>query len=227
MTDARKPQMDPAMSRRHLLRLGGAAAAGLTLAGCGIGRASTPDRAADPDAGWGGTLLDPPFDKPDVTFTDMNGKPFPFLERTEGKLTVLFFGYTHCPDQCPTFLNAIASGIDAIGTGPGSRPQVLFVGVDLDRDTAEVLKTYLGNIDSSFLGLIPTETALADALHTLSLPPVEIPEPDKDGNYEVGHPSQVTVFSPDNLGHRIYPAVDTRPRQWAEDLPRLDQGTFR
>ena len=172
MTDARKPQMDPAMSRRHLLRLGGAAAAGLTLAGCGIGRASTPDRAADPDAGWGGTLLDPPFDKPDVTFTDMNGKPFPFLERTEGKLTVLFFGYTHCPDQCPTFLNAIASGIDAIGTGPGSRPQVLFVGVDLDRDTAEVLKTYLGNIDSSFLGLIPTETALADALHTLSLPPV-------------------------------------------------------
>ena len=218
------------LDRRDVLRLGAGAAAAAALApvlaACSLDRGATPDRSVE-GSGWGGQLLDPPFDKPDVTLTDMNGKPFPFRERTKGRLTILFFGYTHCPDVCPTYLNALASALDGIGSGPGSRPLVLFVGVDVARDTPEVMKTYLGNIDPSFLGLTGTEAAIGDAITALKMPPVLIYEAAPDGSYAVGHPAQVTVFSPDDEGHRIYPAVDTRPQQWAKDLPRLDQGEFR
>lgn len=215
-------------SRRTAMALGAGGAMAAVLSACGLGRASSPDRPAVVESSsWGGTLLDPPFEKPDVTFTDMNGKSFPFKASTEGRLTVLFFGYTHCPDVCPTYLNSLASALDGIGTGAGSRPLVLFVGVDVARDTPAVMKTYLGNIDPEFVGLTGPETAIADAVSALKLPPVVIYEPNPDGTYEVGHPAQVTVFSPDNTAHRIYSAMDTRPQQWAKDLPRLDEGEFK
>lgn len=64
-----------------------------------------------------------------MTLTDLDGKPFPFRTATEGHLTILFFGFTICPDVCPVFLNSLASGRGLIGEGPGSEAQVLFVGV--------------------------------------------------------------------------------------------------
>lgn len=221
------PSGRPLSRRRFLasgLALGGAAA----LAGCGLGRASTPDNSAEPEeqGNWGGTLLEPPFEKPDLTFTDFDGKPFPFLEATEGKLTLLFFGYTNCPDICPVTLNTLARAREGIGTGPGSRPQVLFVGVDVARDTPEVLKEYLGNIDETFTGLTATEKVIGEAVRAVKGAPVLIEEADENGAYAVGHPAQVTVYSPDDLGHRIYPS-GVRQADWARDLPRLAKGEYR
>ena len=219
--------------------LGGTAGLGIAalacgsavLSACGLDRASSPGRV-DPNVGFGGTLLEPPFEKPDVTLTDLDGEPFPFIEKTEGQLTVLFFGYTNCPDVCPVFLQTMARAREGIATGPGSRPQVLFVGVDVARDTPEQMRTYLERIDPTFIGLTGEESEIAATIEHLKMPPVEIYPPEPDGSYAVGHPSQATVFTRDDVAHRIYPTgVDqgagTRMEVWVNDLPRLDQGVWK
>ena len=131
---------DPtAWSRRRFLgatlTASGLAVAG--LAGCGLGRASSPDPDEDAEkaSGWGGEVDVPGLKKPDVTFTDMNGKPFPFVEETKGKLALLFFGYTHCPDVCPTTMSELAEVKRSLGAD-GSRVVGVFVTVD-PRDAYE------------------------------------------------------------------------------------------
>ncbi len=217
----------PHWSRRRFLGAGAVVSAAVALGACNLDRGSSPDESAregGPTDGWSGERLDPPWTKPDVTFTDLDGAPFPFAERTAGKLSLLFFGYTNCPDICPVYLSTLASAREAIGTGPGSRPDVYFVGVDLARDTPEVVQAYLANIDPTFQGLTGSEEVIAEALAAIYAPPVELGEPDADGSYEVGHPSWVTVYqAEDDRAHRRYP-YGVRQQDWVKDLPRLAAG---
>lgn len=220
---------DAAWSRRRFL---GAAATGLAasaLVGCSLDQSggSNEDKASTAKARWAGELQSPPLQKPTVTLTDMNGEPFPFRERTAGKLALLFFGYTSCPDVCQVTLSLLANAIDAIGSGPGSDPMVLFVGVDVARDTPEKLRTYLGNFNPSFLGLTGAEKVIAQANREMFLPPIVIEEPDDNGNYVVGHGSQVFAFTSDDVAHRYYPGDRVRQSQWEHDLPLLDKGIYR
>lgn len=215
-------------TRRQFLGAGAVAGLAVALGACSLDSGSAVDsNTANPDAGWGGRLIDPPaFEKPDVTFTDVDGNPYPLREKTDGRLTALFFGYTNCPDVCPIYLNTLASARATIGSGPGSRPIVLFVGVDTERDTPEQMKTYLANIDETFIGLTADPDVIAETLEALSLPQPIIYEPETpSGSYRVDHPSTVMVFGPDNLAHRLYGA-DVRQEQWIKDLPRLDQGIY-
>lgn len=215
-------------TRRRVLGLGALASCAV-LSGCvssdGGGNADSEPGSGGEGTDWAGTLIEPPFEKPDVTLTDFDGEPFPFRKSTEGKLTVLFFGYTNCPDVCPVYLNTMARALEAIGDGPGSAPQVLFVGVDVARDTPDVLKEYLGNIDETFIGLTGDESQIATAIAALNLPSVQIGPADAEGNYDVGHPARVIAFSPDDVSHRLY-TFDTTVEGWAKDLPRLAQGTW-
>lgn len=219
-------------SRRRFLGTVGAvgASAGLavTVGACGLNKGASVDNSGAEGDGWGSNsiLLDPPFAKPDVTFTDLDGKPYPLRAKTAGRLTVLAFGYTNCPDICPVYLNTLAGAKATIGSGPGSRPIVLFVGVDIKRDTPKVLKQYLGNIDASFIGLTGTPEVMNQALDQLHLGRPIIGEPDAKGNYLVAHDGRLTVFSPDDKAHRMY-KPDVRQQEWIKDLPRLDGGTFR
>lgn len=219
-----------AWSRRRFLAgtVATAGASALALAGCNTERAGSPDgaRRGGDGARFAGSLVDPPFEKPDVTFTTMDGEPFPFRSATAGQLTFLFFGYTNCPDQCPVYLQSLARARDAVGSGPGSRPQVLFVGVDIARDTPKQLKTYLSRIDPTFIGLTGTEDVIAKANAAVKFPPIEIGQPDADGEYLVGHYSKAVVFTPDDEGHRLY-GFDVRQQQFAADLPRLARGDYR
>jgi protein SCO1/2 len=212
------------ISRRRLLGAGAATGVALALGGCSLQKSSSVDSdTEDPNAAWGGTYLDPPFEKPDVTFTDIDGNPYPLREKTAGRLTALFFGYTSCPDVCPIYLNTLASARASIGSGPGSRPIVLFVGVDPARDEAK-MKDYLAGIDETFVGLLGTPETIEQAVGELSLGQPVLHEPETPGGpYLVDHPSTIVVFSPDDTAHRIYPA-DVRQEQWVKDLPRLDQG---
>ncbi|XSG83255.1 MAG: SCO family protein [Methyloligella sp. ZOD6] len=91
-----------------------------------------------------------------VTEADLEGKPF-----------AIFFGFTHCPDVCPTTLFEISQSIEALGAAAGEMG-FYFVTVDPERDTEEALKAYLSNFDSHIVGLTgnPRQTAaLADAFH--------------------------------------------------------------
>jgi protein SCO1/2 len=203
--------------------LGGVATA--ALVGCGSSDDTSAGPAAPSASEWGGELVEPGLAKPDVTLATTDGKPFPFRAATEGELTLLFFGYTNCPDQCPIWLSAVARAKELIGSGPGSDPKVFFVGVDVARDTPEVLDEYLERIDPSFIGLTGTESAIATANQQLYFPSITIGSPDAGGNYDVGHYGRAAAFSPDNLAHRLY-GFDVRPADLARDLPRLAKGIY-
>lgn len=219
-------------SRRRFLGAS-VAASGLALAGggllasCSLQDSSSSDpNDANPDAGWGGELVTPGLKKPDVTFTDMNGETFPLREKTKGRFAMFFFGYTNCPDVCPVYLNTLARSIETVGSWPDGAPMVLFVGVDVARDTPEQMKKYLGRINPTFLGLTASEKVIAQANRELYLPPIVIEEPDANGAYSVGHSSKSFAFTADGLAHRIYPSDQVRQAQWVKDLPRLAAGTY-
>lgn len=212
------------LSRRRFLAIAGLGGAAVAFAGCGSDEDS--EAAATPDAAWGGELVEPGLEKPEVTLTTTDGQPFPFREATRGQLTLLFFGFTSCPDQCPIWLSSVARAKQLIGSGPGSDPLVLFVGVDVARDTPQALDEYLDRIDPSFVGLTGTESAIASANRQMYFPPITIGPPNADGDYDVGHYGRAAAFSPDNLAHRLY-GYDVRPSDLARDLPLLATGTYR
>jgi protein SCO1/2 len=97
-----------------------------------------------------GTLVDPPEAAPGFTLTDDLGQLFQ-LDSLKGKVVLLYFGYTHCPDVCPLTLANLAQVRHALGP-EASQVQVVFVTTDPGRDTAQVLKEYLGKFDGTFIG---------------------------------------------------------------------------
>ncbi|ALK10168.1 SCO family protein [Blastochloris viridis] len=145
------------LRRRHLLQLALAAtAAGLT----GTATALWPQRAAaDPaaDGGWGATL------------TTHTGEPVGG-ETLKGRPYALYFGYTYCPDICPTSMADLTDALarlDAAGVAGSRDLKVYFVSVDPERDTAALLKTYLGqNFDARIVGLTGTPEAIAKVAWT-------------------------------------------------------------
>jgi protein SCO1/2 len=92
--------------------------------------------------------------------TDHNGQ-VRHLPDFAGKVVVMFFGYTQCPDVCPTSMSELAEVKKALGSD-GDRLQGLFVTVDPQRDTPELLKAYMSNFDSTFLALYTTPDKLAE-----------------------------------------------------------------
>jgi protein SCO1/2 len=96
----------------------------------------------------------------DFRLTDQNGQ-LRTLKDFRGKVAVLFFGYTQCPDVCPTTMAELAEAKKALGKD-GDKLQVLFVTVDPERDTPQVLKGYMGNFDPTFVALRPTPDQLPE-----------------------------------------------------------------
>ena len=92
--------------------------------------------------------------------TDQNGKPRTLQEFT-GKVVVVFFGFTQCPDVCPTFMAELAEVKKLLGLD-ADKLQAIFITVDPERDTPEVLKAYMGNFDPTFIALRPTLAELPD-----------------------------------------------------------------
>jgi protein SCO1/2 len=102
-----------------------------------------------------GVEIEEPPTKGEFVLTDTEGEPFDFVEETEGKLTLLYFGYVNCPDICPVHLAQIA---EVFSQHPevARESEVVFVSVDPDRDTPDVIRDFLDNFDSRFIGLTGT-----------------------------------------------------------------------
>ena len=128
---------------------------------------------------------------PDFRLTDHNGK-----ERTladfRGKVVTLFFGYTHCPDVCPTTLSDMANALQALGPD-GQRVQVLFVTVDPKRDTPELLRSYVPAFNPTFLGLSGDAAATAKVTKDFKIYAAERPGKTPE-SYTVDHSAQTLVF---------------------------------
>ena len=174
------------------------------------------DRAA---ATYHGGLITPPLPKPKFILTDTSDAPFDFWSETQRYVTLLFFGYTHCPDECPLHMANIASSLQQVSPEVGEQVKVVFVTTDPARDSAPVLRAWLDNFDRRFIGLTGGDAAIAAAQRAAHIPPASKME-HTHRDYGVNHASFVLAYTKDNQAHVIYPGGVTAV-DWTQDLPLL------
>ena len=146
--------------------------------------------------------MTPPLPKPRFTLTDTSGALFDFRLRTEGYVTLLFFGYANCPDVCPLHMANIATVIKKLPSGLADQVKLVFVTTDPARDSAKVLRAWLDHFDKRFIGLTGTEAAIVAAQLAAGLPPAKKTAL-ANGEYGLGHSSFVLASNKDNLAHLI------------------------
>jgi protein SCO1/2 len=153
----------------------------------------------------------------DFQLTDQDGQAVT-AANYHHDLVVLYFGYTECPDECPTTLTMLANALRALGP-QASKVRILFVTVDPHRDSLEVLKRYVNNFGPQFIGLRPDQDELT-ALSKRYRIAYHYEKADKDGNYGVDHSNAVFIF--DRSGRaRLLALPDSTSQQVASDLHRL------
>ena len=156
------------------------------------------------------------FGKP-LSLTDHTGK-LRNMNDFKGKVVVLFFGYTHCPDVCPTTMSDLKQTMKLLGD-KADDVQVLFVTVDPERDTQEVLAQFVPGFDPRFIGLRGTVEEVAANLSEYKVYAAKVSEPGKSG-YTMDHSAGVYVF--DKTGApRIYLGYGEKPENIAHDLRLL------
>ncbi|HEY0605427.1 MAG TPA: SCO family protein [Herpetosiphonaceae bacterium] len=167
------------------------------------------------------TVLEPAKQVTDFTINDQNGQPFQ-LSAQRGKVTLIFFGYTNCPDFCPTTMGDWKQVKQLLGEDAADVHFVL-LSVDPQRDTPEALKQYLDHFDPSFIGLRPSQEQLdqlsreygvgADA-HTQHR---DTADPTLHGTYS---------YAIDQQGRwRLLFSYGTNPQEIADDLKQLLQSS--
>lgn len=200
--------------------IGAALLVTLTAAGC---RMEAPERTEarerERETGFRGRVVEDAGPRPDFVLQDARGGTFDFREETEGRLALLFFGYTHCPDVCPIHMSSIAEVKRDLGAEFGRDTKVIFVTVDPKRDTPERLVSWLAGFDREFIGLYG-EPAKVDSIQmSLGLPPAMVPDTAAD-DYDVGHGSPVVAFPAGDEIRVMFP-FGTRQEDWRHDLEAL------
>ena len=194
--------------RRRLLA---AAAGGITLAGC--------DRLSGQNA------------KPAYHFTDITGAEFArklelpdvdghprTLADWKGKVTVVFFGYTQCPDVCPTTMAELAQIRKLMGKD-GDKLQTVFVTIDPERDTPEILKAYVGNFGPGVVALRGNAEQTAAAAKELKVFYAKVGGK-SPGSYSMDHSAASFVFDPQGRV-RLFVPYGADPKVLASDIKQL------
>ncbi|MCU0896876.1 MAG: SCO family protein [Burkholderiales bacterium] len=138
-----------------------------------------------------------------------------------GKAVVVFFGFTHCPDVCPTTLAAMRAVLEQLG-GDAQRVQVLFVTVDPERDTRELLAQYVPSFHPSFIGLYGDAEATARVAKDFKVFYQKVPGT-TPGSYTMDHSAGSYVFDPQGR-LRLYVRHGASPEDIAADLKLLLAG---
>ena len=153
----------------------------------------------------------------DFHLTDHNGQARS-LKDFRGKVVVMFFGYTQCPDVCPTTMTELAEVKKLLGPD-GDKLQVLFVTVDPERDTPEVLKAYMANFDPAFLALRGTPEQLAGLAKDFKMYYKKV-EGKTPTSYSMDHSAASLVYDPEGR-LRLYTRYGTGAPALASDLQLL------
>jgi len=186
-------------------------AACLAVAGCSKPSDTVPFNSVDVSGSEFGKQL---------ALTDQYGKPRSLAD-FKGKVAVVFFGYTQCPDVCPTTMADLAAIKKSLGA-EGDKVQGVFVSVDPDRDTPEVLKAYMANFDPSFIALRGTPEQTKAAAQEFKVFYAKVPGK-TPGSYTMDHTAGSYVFDAD--GHlRLFTRYGMPSKDLAADLKRLIEG---
>ncbi|MFI1410538.1 SCO family protein [Streptomyces sp. NPDC020707] len=208
------------------------AAAALTLSACGSGDSgdnAVAEVSAESGSEKAATVLDKPFEKPDLVLTDTQGKKYDLREATEGKPTLIYFGYTNCPDVCPLTMNNIAvakkqlAQNKKLSQAEKDSLRVVFVTTDPERDTPAALGKWLKGIDPDVVGLTGSFDTIQAGARTVGIS-IEAPTKGKDGKVTSMHGTQVIAFSPKTDGGYVLYGEDATVDDYTKDLPALIKG---
>jgi protein SCO1/2 len=171
------------------------------------------------DQKFTGVVLDQPYRIDSTALTDTDGQSYSLTKDTDARLTLVFFGYTHCPDICGTVMSSLASAVTRLDDADRKQVQVVFVTTDPGRDDEQTLRRYLDHYDPEFLGLtgsLGDIVTVGDSVHV----PVEKGAKLPGGGYEVVHGTTVIA-----IDHRDeVPVVwtsGTSAAQYAADIHSL------
>jgi protein SCO1/2 len=217
---------DPALHcrrARYPARASAVLAVGLLVSACGLSESRDEPLAQVVDQGgespYRAAYLDPPMEVPHAVLTDTSGGAFDLHEDTTAPVTLLYFGYTNCPDACPTTMADVAQALDQLDPDQRDQVQVVFITTDPDRDTGPVLREWLDNFDTSFAGL----TGDIDEVSRIGEPLGIALEPHTehgDGGYDVDHGAQVLAFDTAEQGRLLF--LTAAPvEDFVHDLPLL------
>ena len=215
-------------------------AAVLTASGCaGTDEPATPPAAKDT---YHGVELKPVPPRPSFVLTDTGGKRFDFAAETKGRPTLVFWGYTNCPDECPTAMADISAALRKVEPDVRGKVRVVFVTTDAARDTAPVVRRFLDQWSTEYVGLIGTQDELDAAARASGVAPGAVgPSPStlpgkpnehahKPGTaphshfgplgYSVAHSAVIYAYDASDRLPVVYPGGVT-PSDIAADLPVL------
>jgi protein SCO1/2 len=196
-------------------------AGALVLSGCsdpaagdeGHDHAEAPAVVEAPEDRFAGLDLAEPYRRPAFTLTDTTGAAYDFRASTEGRPTLLFFGYTNCPDICPTTMADVAVALRGLDPAQAAAVQVVFVTTDPAFDTPEVLGEYLGRFDADlptrFVGLTGEQDVIDQAQLAAGVPLAE-----DEGRL---HSSLLLLYGTDDEAQVAFDAGNTA-RDIADDL---------
>jgi protein SCO1/2 len=179
--------------------LAAAALLGL-LTACGGGGAADPDEL-------NGTPLDPPFEVSSTPLVDADGSPYSLVDDTDKDLTLVFFGYTNCPDICGQVMATLAGTLARLTDEQKDELDVVFVTTDPARDTEAVVGEYVDAFDPSIIGLTGDLEDVVEVGRSLAVG-IEQGEKLPSGGYDVTHGTRVLAID----------SADETPMMWDHDV---------
>lgn len=181
------------------------------LSACGAGATSGE---------FHGIRLDDPYPVPDVALTDTDGATYSLQNDRDAPLTIVFFGYTHCPDYCPLVMGSLAAAMNHLSEEDRERVDVTFVTTDPARDDEEALRDYLDGYDPDFTGLtgdLEDVVALGEPLHIYVADGTELPSGGRDLG---GHTTATLAIDESDHAVAMW-KQDTSALEYAEDIHTL------
>jgi protein SCO1/2 len=160
-------------------------------------------------------VVEPPSRMPEVNLVAGDGQPFRLSDQ-QGKVVVVYVGYTFCPDLCPLAMSTLANAYDRLPAEVRDGVQVVMITADPARDTPEVMGKYVNYFDPAFTGVSGDPATVLETLASWGIHP-ERSATGTNGSYFVSHPTRMYVFNRDGL-LRLQIAHDLEPESVASDL---------
>ena len=171
------------------------------------------------DDGMNGAVLKEQYILPELTLTATDGAPYSLTGDTTGPLTLVFFGYTHCPDICAAVMSDIASAMTRLDESDREQVAMLFVTTDPGRDKPQVLREYLDRFDPSFEGVTGELAKIIEAGDALGVP-IERGAKLPSGGYSVAHGTQIVAIDDEDRATIVW-TEGTSADDLAEDITEL------
>jgi protein SCO1/2 len=160
-----------------------------------------------------------PYELSDTALTGTDGEPFSLATDADKPLTLVFYGYTQCPDECPLVMSSLTAALTRLDDADRKKVDVVFVTTDPARDTTKVLEKYLDRYDEDFIGLTGDLKDIVTLAESMRL---YIGEADRlpSGGYDLGvHDTHVSAVSQGQAS--VVWSMNTSPKQFADDIHRL------